>query len=624
MWIDSASSIDMLSYKPFSELLYRIINDKRMNPLTIGLYGSWGAGKSTILKLTEDIISNNKEESIKNIVSVNINSWMFEGYDDAKCALMESLLRSLEDNESFSEGVKDKLKGLFKRIDYLRLGAAAVKKGVPLALSVATGNPMPFLFNISEGILNKINSEDGIQDIYDGFGKFSKEYIKAKDEDKGSVVENIRIFKSEFEKILQESNIDNLVVMIDDLDRCTPDKIIDTLEAIKLFLSVKRTTFIIAVDERVIRYSIKKRYPAIDDDSVDISTDYLEKIIQLPIYIPELSEIDIMNYMLLLANELYLDEELLEKLINQLYDDGVFYNGSRISKGKIFNIIDLDSTNLKDNKDYKDLVNVVEKTSNVVATVLKGNPRQAKRFLNTFLVRKNMSEIYYGENNDINTEILAKLLSLEYIDIDLFKKLYEWNNKADGGEIEELKNLVSIVDKDEEFPPKYSLWNNEKIKKWIKSEPKDIYEQDLSKYFYLCRDSLSGELNSVENLNKDEKEILNRILKANKGKEKDEIIKLRDIHPDSANKIIKVMVKMFKENKGRMINIGIIYQNFEQWRFEILEHIKSFNKQDINLGSVAYLEMIYNTTPSEFDDIFKEWKRKKVSDRLIDMIKGGK
>ena len=48
------------------------------------------------------------------------------------------------------------------------------------------------------------------------------------------------------------SEIDNLTVIIDDLDRCTPDRIIDTLEAIKLFLSVKKTTFIIAVDQRII------------------------------------------------------------------------------------------------------------------------------------------------------------------------------------------------------------------------------------------------------------------------------------------------------------------------------------------------------------------------------------
>ncbi|WP_367269229.1 P-loop NTPase fold protein [uncultured Flavonifractor sp.] len=84
--------------------------------------------------------------------------------------------------------------------------------------------------------------------------------------------------------------------MVDDLDRCTPDRIIDTLEAIKLFLSVKKTTFIVAVDQRIIEYAVNIKYP--QNDGYAVSTDYIEKIIQLPIKIPELSPKDIENYLL--------------------------------------------------------------------------------------------------------------------------------------------------------------------------------------------------------------------------------------------------------------------------------------------------------------------------------------
>lgn len=41
-----------------------------------------------------------------------------------------------------------------------------------------------------------------------------------------------------FEDLIEKSKINNLIVMIDDLDRCTPERVIETLEAIKLFLSV--------------------------------------------------------------------------------------------------------------------------------------------------------------------------------------------------------------------------------------------------------------------------------------------------------------------------------------------------------------------------------------------------
>ena len=623
MWIDSASEIDMLSYRPFAELLYRIINDKRMNPLTIGLYGSWGAGKSTILKLTENIIENS--DSQKKIACVNVNSWMFEGYDDAKHALMESLLRGIENNKRFEKINKDKIKGLIKRIDFLKLGANIAKKGIPLAMSLATGNPIPFMFNISSDMLEVFKSEEGIQGIYDGFSKLSNEYIKPKENEETSLVKNIRAFKEEFEALLIEANIDNLVVMIDDLDRCTPDKIIDTLEAIKLFLSVPRTTFIVAVDERVIRYSIKKKYPVIDAESVDISKDYIEKIIQLPINIPELSEIDIMNYMLLLVNELYLEKDLLNKLINKLYQEGSLFNRSRITSNKIFSIIENEIgsiDNLVDCSEYKQLIDVVEKTSMIVACMLKGNPRQAKRFLNTFLVRKNMATIYYGNNSGIRVDILAKLLALEYVDVDLFRKLNEWNNKADS-EIKELKELITIVDKGDDIPTKYSLWDNRKIKNWLLSEPIDIYNENLNKYFYLCRESLSGDINNIESLNEEEKTILKEIINSPRGKEKDNIVKLHNMNQDSVNKIIKVIIRMFKDKRGRTLNIAIIYNEFEAWRCEILEHISKYTKSDIDMKIIVPLQMMYKQTPQDIDKILEVWyKNKWISEQSLKSIRG--
>lgn len=48
---------------------------------------------------------------------------------------------------------------------------------------------------------------------------------------------------------------------MDDLDRCTHESIIDTLEAIKLFLSVKRRIFIVAVDQRIIECAVNIKYP---------------------------------------------------------------------------------------------------------------------------------------------------------------------------------------------------------------------------------------------------------------------------------------------------------------------------------------------------------------------------
>lgn len=115
-----------------------------------------------------------------------------------------------------------------------------------------TGNPLPMLLNVTgsaEEIGNTVkNAADSIQSLKD-------EYWKDEDDSTDeSTINNIRKFREEFSDALKNDNIENIVVMVDDLDRCRPERIIEILEVIKLFLAVDRTTFIIAADENVIKY----------------------------------------------------------------------------------------------------------------------------------------------------------------------------------------------------------------------------------------------------------------------------------------------------------------------------------------------------------------------------------
>lgn len=103
MWLDNASNIDMLFYSPYADTIVNFIKEPELTPLTIGLYGSWGAGKSSLLQL----IQQNMENNIKDVVCISLNAWQFEGYEDAKVAIMESLLKSLQSNKTFSEKAGD-------------------------------------------------------------------------------------------------------------------------------------------------------------------------------------------------------------------------------------------------------------------------------------------------------------------------------------------------------------------------------------------------------------------------------------------------------------------------------------------------------------------------------------
>ena len=93
MWLDNASDIDILFYEPYADVISEVALNPVYKPLTIGVFGIWGAGKSTLIKLVEKKIKEHAKAG-KNIC-ININAWSFEGYEDAKIAVMEALLREL-------------------------------------------------------------------------------------------------------------------------------------------------------------------------------------------------------------------------------------------------------------------------------------------------------------------------------------------------------------------------------------------------------------------------------------------------------------------------------------------------------------------------------------------------
>ena len=87
-----------------------------------------------------------------------------------------------------------------------------------------------------------------------------------------------------FEQTLSEMKV-KLVVLIDDLDRCLPVTTISTLEAIRLFLFLENTAFVIAADEGMIKHSVRRHFDGVDET---LATNYFDKLIQVPIRVPPL------------------------------------------------------------------------------------------------------------------------------------------------------------------------------------------------------------------------------------------------------------------------------------------------------------------------------------------------
>jgi predicted KAP-like P-loop ATPase len=125
-------------------------------------------------------------------------------------------------------------------------------------------------------------------------------YLKSGDGE--NLPEAIHHFRQEFSKLLEEAKIKQLVVLIDDLDRCLPPTAIDTLEAIRLFLFVPKTAFVIGADEAMIEYAVRQHFPELPVASgpMPYARNYLEKLIQVPFRIPALGTPETRAYVMLL------------------------------------------------------------------------------------------------------------------------------------------------------------------------------------------------------------------------------------------------------------------------------------------------------------------------------------
>lgn len=501
MWADNETSEDLLGFNVHADLLINIIYDESVLPITIGVFGDWGSGKSSVLQIVKEAFD---KDADKDSLCIYFNGWTFEGYDDAKAALLNSILKELEDNKKIPDAIKDtikeKAKKLWKSIDWMR-GAGMVMKNVALPAVTAyfTGglSLVPFAIqklaewgNNPEIIIKKLQSDEG-KEIF-------KSFIKEGKENDRNITNAVAEFRKDFSELLDATNFKRLVVIIDDLDRCSPERIIENLEAIKLFLNVPKTAFVIGADPRIVKYAIEYKYKnnkEIEDDNNRIIIDYLEKLIQLPYSLPRLSESEVETYISMLICKKEIGDDKFKKVLDE------FKKYRSTNKYSSFGLSNFEKI-LEDNdfRKVKDNVITIPSLVPLITNSLYGNPRQIKRFLNTYTIRKRLAEVATLQNFD--DAVLAKLMILEYSEPKLFKKLFEWQIIQDGIpkeiiEIETLCKEKGIEDIISEMKESYfKEWNKPKIIKWFQIEPL-LSGVDLRDYYWIARDKLENSITAT-------------------------------------------------------------------------------------------------------------------------------
>jgi predicted KAP-like P-loop ATPase len=401
---DNETKIDLLNNEPIAKTIVLLLRKHPERPVTIGVHGDWGAGKSSILEMIKAELSTQDR-----VLCLKFNGWRFQGFEDAKIALIEGIVTGLLDERPMLTKATAAVKEVFRRIDWLKIAKRG--GGLALALYATHAGVPPAGIHAHISMLETLSdptklTEENIKSAVSG----AKDLLKP-DSKTTNVPEEISGFRKAFDELLKQAGIDQLIVLIDDLDRCLPDTAIETLEAVRLFVFTSRTAFVVAADESMIEYAVRKHFPDLPDTTgpQTYARSYLEKLIQVPFRIPALGDAETRIYvtLLLVGAEFGETDAAFEKLVSAAREQLKRpWTGSVLDAATVKGAL-----GAQENRAHNALM-LSAQIAPILASGTRGNPRQIKRFLNTLLLRQASAEAR-GFGDEVKLPVLAKLMLAE-------------------------------------------------------------------------------------------------------------------------------------------------------------------------------------------------------------------
>ncbi|GAB4452818.1 MAG: hypothetical protein Kow0031_35150 [Anaerolineae bacterium] len=314
---DKPAVADGLDFQPYIDALAQLMTDPNTStPITVGVFGPWGSGKTSLMSLIKQQVDD------KGYKSVWFNAWKYER--DSLALWRVLILRTLDalrprdkDGNLYPPdelGAKDRdlLKELdrleqsvYRTVEWTELGQWTVNWAQALestgefaaevALSLVPGGA-PLVGGLRK-LRDAIKGGGDVKPVVEAFQREAQTFRREQ-------LRSIEQFITGFEEVVRQQVIgknQRLVVFVDDLDRCLPERTVEVLEAIKLFLDAEGCIFVLGIDPPKVQQGIRLRYEG--NLTEEEGADYLEKIIQLPFVLPTIDS----GYMVNFVNSLQVD-----------------------------------------------------------------------------------------------------------------------------------------------------------------------------------------------------------------------------------------------------------------------------------------------------------------------------
>ena len=291
--------------------------------LVVSVYGEWGIGKTWHLQqihrhfsvregapLERHLFTNPASKNLYLNIPVLFSPWKYERENHLIIPLLKTLEREIEKYRARLEALSQSEAADTQATRRKKALSTLKKVGTTIGdLSLALTAGLKFDFGLPGAKLS-VSGGDML--------KKAETQSRKNGEDPAPSTLDIHhlesLYYDSFESLealadLGDSDLEiRLVVLIDDLDRCLPEKAVQMLESIKLFLNIRNFAFVLAVDDEVVERGINHRYRDYflsreNGQNNDINppitgAEYLEKIVHVPVHLPRWSREKIRGFLL--------------------------------------------------------------------------------------------------------------------------------------------------------------------------------------------------------------------------------------------------------------------------------------------------------------------------------------
>ncbi|MBC2696551.1 MAG: SUMF1/EgtB/PvdO family nonheme iron enzyme [Desulfobacteraceae bacterium] len=298
------------------------------SPITIGVFGNWGSGKTSLMRLMWKIVDC-EGQGDNAAVAVWFNAWQYEREEHLIVPLIATIARDIkkkqeqwEEKLSLNDEVGDAAR---KALNIMKVGGKKVHDALR---SVLYGVSMKGKLGVP--LLGELEISASMKNMIERYEAVTQDTLMARS-----------LYFDAFDQLRELSHDKDIkkpqiVVFIDDLDRCFPEQAVRFLESVKLVLHQPRFSFVLGIYPQIVEEFIRNKYAAQypmaaataasrDDDELrsrmnnylDYFNDYLGKIVQVRHYVPERRPDQMQGYIRRLLDEAGVTSEFLVKGISE-------------------------------------------------------------------------------------------------------------------------------------------------------------------------------------------------------------------------------------------------------------------------------------------------------------------